>query len=100
MSFVPKKSLGQNFLLNQEIIEKIVELGDIRKNSVVIEIGPGTGNLTKEILKKKPHKFFAIEKDQNLFIKLNEKFKSEINFINQDVLEINWQDFSDYEFFI
>ena len=40
MSFVPKKSLGQNFLLNQEIIEKIVELGDIRKNSVVIEIGP------------------------------------------------------------
>ena len=97
MKIVPKKSLGQNFLTNQEIIKSIVELGKINSKSVVIEIGPGTGNLTKEILKKKPHKFFAIEKDKNLFIKLNEKLKSEINFINQDVLEINWQDFSDYE---
>tara|TARA_B100001121_G_scaffold309567_1_gene336901 strand:- start:2487 stop:2651 length:165 start_codon:yes stop_codon:yes gene_type:complete len=53
MIFVPKKSLGQNFLLNKEIIKKIVELGKINSDKTVIEIGPGTGNLTEEILKKK-----------------------------------------------
>ena len=97
MSFVPKKSLGQNFLLNQEIIEKIVELGDIRKNSVVIEIGPGTGNLTLEILKKNPHKVFAIEKDNYLFRELKKKFNQNINFINEDVLKINWSEFSNHK---
>ena len=59
MSFAPKKSLGQNFLLNKNIINKIVELGEISNESVVIEIGPGTGNLTEEILKKTPKKFIA-----------------------------------------
>ena len=66
MNFIPKKSLGQNFLLNKEIIKKIVEFGNITKESTVIEIGPGTGNLTEEI-KKKPKKFYAIEKDKDLF---------------------------------
>ena len=47
-----KKSLGQNFLLNKNIISKIIELGHISNESEVIEIGPGTGNLTKEIIKK------------------------------------------------
>ena len=51
MNFVPKKSLGQNFLMNKEIIKKIVELGKITNESSVVEIGPGTGNLTTEILK-------------------------------------------------
>ena len=94
MSFVPKKSLGQNFLLNQKLIKDIVELGKINKESIVIEIGPGTGNLTKEILKKKPKKFFAVEKDQNLYLKLKDKFKSDIELINQDVLEVNWNTFT------
>ena len=94
MSFVPKKSLGQNFLLNQKLIKDIVELGKINKESIVIEIGPGTGNLTKEILKKKPKKFFAVEKDQNLYLGLKDKFKSDIELINQDVLEVNWNAFS------
>ena len=70
MKLVPKKYLGQNFLLNEEIIKKIVNLGKINSESTVIEIGPGTGNLTAEILKKKPKKFIAIEKDYNLFIEL------------------------------
>ena len=65
MKIVPKKSLGQNFLLNKTIIKDIVELGKISKDSVVIEIGPGTGNLTEEIIRKNPKKFLAIEKDQN-----------------------------------
>ncbi len=94
MKLTPKKSLGQNFLLNKNLIKDIVELGNISKESIVIEIGPGTGNLTEEILKKNPKKFFAIEKDKNLYHKLKEKFsKSNIIFINQDVLEINWKNF-------
>ena len=93
MSFVPKKSLGQNFLLNADIIKHIVDLGKITNDSTVIEIGPGTGNLTREILKKKPKNFFAIEKDKNLYIKLNEKFKSNLKLIHQDVLTIDWENF-------
>ena len=94
MNFVPKKSLGQNFLLNKKLIKDIVELGKITNESIVIEIGPGTGNLTKEIIKKKPKKFFAIEKDQKLYLKLKDEFKSDIELINQDVLKIDWNNFS------
>ena len=96
MIFVPKKSLGQNFLQNEAIISKIVELGQISKNSNVIEIGPGTGNLTEEIIKKKPKKFFAIEKDANLYLKLKNKFETNLNLINQDVLKVNWDKFSNH----
>ena len=90
MSFAPKKSLGQNFLLNKNIISKIIELGHISNESEVIEIGPGTGNLTKEIIKKNPRKFIAIEKDKNLFANLKKKFNYDVELINQDVLKINW----------
>jgi len=93
MNLYPKKSLGQNFLLNENIINDIVKLGQITTNSTVIEIGPGTGSLTKEILKKKPKNFFAIEKDENLYLQLKDKFKSNIKLINEDVLKIKWQNF-------
>ena len=95
MNFAPKKSLGQNFLLNKEIIKYIVELGKITNENIVIEIGPGTGNLTEEILKKSPKKFFAIEKDKNLYLELKNKYKSDINLINKDVLKVEWNDFYD-----
>ena len=95
MSVKPKKSLGQNFLLNKNIIKEIVELGNISKDSIVIEIGPGTGNLTEEILKKNPKKVFAIEKDKNLYLSLQKKFNSNIEFINDDVLNIQWNKFCD-----
>ncbi len=91
MNVVPKKSLGQNFLLNKNIIKKIVEFGKINNESIVIEIGPGTGNLTEEILKYNPKKFIAIEKDENLFIKLKQKYNKNIELINEDVLKINWE---------
>ena len=94
MILVPKKSLSQNFLLNKKIIKNIVDLGEISNESIIIEIGPGTGNLTEEILKKKPNKFFAIEKDQNLSIELKNKFQSSLDIINEDVLTINWNRFS------
>ncbi len=93
MNFFPKKSLGQNFLVNKEIIKKIVELGKITNESTVIEIGPGSGNLTMEILKKKPKKVIAIEKDESLCFELSKKFKSELELINKDVLDIDWDYF-------
>ena len=91
MKIAPKKSLGQNFLLNNDIIKKIVELGKVTTQSNVIEIGPGTGNLTNEILKKNPKFFAAIEKDNNLYKELKSKYKSKIELINQDVLSIDWK---------
>ena len=60
-----KKSLGQNFLIDKNIIKKIVNLVDI-KNKDIIEIGPGKGALTEEILKKNPKSLSLIEKDNRL----------------------------------
>ena len=57
-----KKSLGQNFLIDRNILEQIVNTVQI-ENQEILEIGPGTGNLTSYILKKKPKKIFVIEKD-------------------------------------
>ncbi len=84
----PKKSLGQNFLINQDVIKKIVNTVDIC-NKDILEVGPGTGNLTSEILKKNPNKFFVIEKDNKLTNILREKFNSKIEIINEDILKIN-----------
>ncbi len=83
-----KKSLGQNFLIDQNIINKIINIVDI-KNKNILEIGPGTGNLTSEILKKKPKKVILIEKDNILANLLIEKFSNNILMINKDVLKIN-----------
>ena len=83
-----KKSLGQNFLIDQRILNKIVDLVNLQ-NKAVLEIGPGTGNLTYHILKKKPKKLIVIEKDNNLAFNLQNKFSEQINIINKDVLEIN-----------
>ena len=54
MKIKPKKSLGQNFLTDKNIIQSIINVGNITKESVVLEVGPGTGNLTEFNLKKKP----------------------------------------------
>ncbi len=85
----PKKSLGQNFLIDQNIINLIVEKGDINSNDTVIEVGPGTGNLTEKILLKKPKKLILIEKDNSLIKKLNSKFNEKITLINEDILKFN-----------
>ena len=70
-----KRSLGQNFLIDKNIISKIIEIGNINKSKTVMEIGSGYGNLTKEIVRMEPKKIFAIEKDKNLafFLKKNLK---------------------------
>ena len=94
-----KKSLGQNFLIDKNIIDKIVNTIDI-KDKYILEIGPGTGNLTSSLLKKKPKKFYVIEKDNQLSLKLKEKFKEELIIINEDVLKINENLISDKELIV
>ena len=59
-----KKSLGQNFLIDQNIINKIIKIGNIEENKTVLEIGSGYGSLTKKIVSMKPNKIFAVEKDK------------------------------------
>ena len=82
----PKKSLGQNFLNDKKILNQIVETGKIEKKDIILEIGPGTGNLTNEILKKSPKKLLVVEKDNNLSNFLKKKYKFKIDVINKDIL--------------
>ena len=88
MKIKAKKSLGQNFLIDKNIIKKIVDVGNIISRSFVLEIGAGTGNLTEYILKKNPKKIFILEKDENLVERLKERFKEKVFIINKDVLKV------------
>jgi 16S rRNA (adenine1518-N6/adenine1519-N6)-dimethyltransferase len=88
MFIKPKKSLGQNFLIDRNVLEQIVDTVEI-SNKEVLEIGPGSGNLTSFILKKKPKKVYVIEKDDELALLLHDKFTNEITIINDDVLKIS-----------
>ncbi len=83
-----KKSLGQNFLIDKNILEKITNL-TIIKDKTVLEIGPGTGNLTSFILKKKPKKLFVVEKDNDLVNDLKNNFKEDLTVIHDDILKID-----------
>ena len=88
MFIKPKKSLGQNFLIDRNTLEQIVDTVEIT-NKEVLEIGPGSGNLTTFILKKNPKKFYVIEKDDDLALLLEDKFTNEITIINDDILKIS-----------
>ena len=83
-----KKSLGQNFLIDKNILEKIVNVAEIKEKNI-LEVGPGTGNLTSCILKKNPKKVFVIEKDKKLAEKLLQNFNNKVTVINKDILEID-----------
>ena len=85
-----KKSLGQNFLIDKNILKKIVNFSSI-KDRHVIEIGPGKGSLTEEILKRNPKSLIVIEKDSNLAKELKEKYSKNkiIDVINEDVLKFD-----------
>ena len=89
-----KKSLGQNFLVDQNIINKIVNILEL-KNRNILEIGPGTGNLTEGILRKNPKKILVVEKDDNLTNLLKKKFKNKIEVINKDILKVDESSLSD-----
>ncbi len=81
-----KKSLGQNFLIDKNILKKIIEINIFNSGSEIIEIGPGTGNLTDYLIKKNPKKITAIEKDKDLSINLLDKFFGKVEIINEDIL--------------
>ena len=83
-----KKSLGQNFLIDRNILEKIISITSI-SDKTIFEVGPGTGNLTSFILKNNPKKIFVIEKDEYLAKSLGETFKNQITIINDDILNID-----------
>ncbi len=86
----PKKSLGQNFLVDPNIIKKIVNSVNLSKKDVV-EIGPGTGNLTKEIIRQNPNSFLGIEKDAYLsnFLKNNLINNNQFKIVNYDILKFD-----------
>ena len=94
-----KKSLGQNFLIDKNILKKIVDVGNINSNDKVLEIGPGTGNLTEYILKANPKTIIVVEKDFNLTKLLKNKFKKKIKIINDDILKLS-EDFYNEKFII
>ena len=84
----PKKSLGQNFLIDRNIIDKIIHTVSINNNEI-LEVGPGTGNLTKEILKNNPSKMYLVEKDAFLAKSLNEIIDERVKIYNEDILKFN-----------
>lgn len=84
------KSLGQNFLIKEEVVEQIVESAKIEKEDLVIEVGPGLGTLTKYLLEK-AGKVICIELDKKMIEILNDRFFLYSNFelLNQDVLKVD-----------
>ena len=94
MKFKNKKSLGQNFLIDKNILKKITDVGKISENDKVIEVGPGNGNLTEYLIKKKPAYLKIIEKDDELIKILSNKFKDQIEIFHKDILKVS-EDFYD-----
>ena len=100
MSLKPKKSLGQNFLLDKNIIYKIINAAKIKSSDVVLEVGPGTGNLTEFIVAQKPKKIFLIEKDETLANNLEKRYLDNISIIKKDILKIPYDFFFGKKFLI
>ena len=100
MSRKPKKSLGQNFLIDKNIIHKIINASEINSNDEILEVGPGTGNLTELIISKNPKNIHVIEKDENLAIELEKKYLDKINIIKRDILKIPFEFYSKKKFLI
>ena len=95
MKIAPKKNLGQNFLIDENVIDQIIDIANISREDSVLEVGPGTGALTKKIIEKKPKEITVIEKDKRLADSLRENFSEKIQVINQDMLNFSYNDYSD-----
>lgn len=96
-NLITKKKFGQNFLTDEIILNKIVNVAGDIKNKNIIEVGPGPGGLTYTILKKNPKELLSIEIDSILFQIIQNEFKNYNNFkvINADALKINENDYFD-----
>ena len=95
MKFSTRKSLGQNFLIDQKIISLIVEVGNINNEDIVFEVGPGTGNLTEKILEKNPKDLILVEKDKRLVNHLHERYGNKIKVFNEDMMKFSYKDYYD-----
>lgn len=89
-----KKGFGQNFLVDDTVLEKIVEAGEVSKEDTVIEIGPGLGNLTEYLLER-AGKVIAFEIDMDMIGILKDRFEHKENFelVNQDIMEVDLTNF-------
>ena len=87
MEITPKKTLGQNFLINAGILEKIVDAAELNKDDTILEVGPGTGNLTR-LLSEKAGRVIAVEKDHRLIEDLEKEFPA-VKFIEGDILKLD-----------
>ena len=83
-----KKSLGQNFLIDKNIIDRIINIVSITDKEI-LEVGPGTGNLTIEILKKNPSKMYLVEKDTFLAESLKKIIDERVRIFNEDILKFD-----------
>ena len=93
-NFNTKKSFGQNFLLQADLLDKIVSYAELKKDSEILEIGPGLGGLTTAILRQKPKKLISIEADRECVDILDREIKpffSNFEVINDDALVIDEQ---------
>ncbi len=90
-NFHQKKSLGQHFLKDKNIIRKIVDIADIQENEQVWEIGSGKGILTEELLNRNC-KLTCFEIDENLYPLLENRFSDKIHLIKKDILKVNWEE--------
>ena len=84
------KDLGQNFLINEEVVENIINSSEISKEDLIIEIGPGLGTLTKELIKR-AGKVVCIELDKKMIKILKDRFitSSNLEILNEDVLQVD-----------
>jgi len=92
MSIRPKKSLGQHFLVDPNMIEKIADTVQAAEGDLVVEIGPGTGTLTEALLKRF-HNFQAVELDRRAVEVLESKFQ-DLDLLHKDVLNVDWEKLS------
>ena len=97
-SLTANKKLGQNFLIDEEVVDKIVNIADIEKDDLVIEVGPGLGSLTSKIIEK-AGKVVAIELDNRMIKILNDRFSlyDNIEVLNEDILKISLNKIIDKE---
>ena len=101
-NFYPKKRFGQNFLKNKDLLKKISELKNF-ENKSILEIGPGKGALTEYLLKKKPKKLLAIEKDEELkpfLVNIQNKYPKILKIIFQDALTYDYSKIEDKKIFL
>jgi 16S rRNA (adenine1518-N6/adenine1519-N6)-dimethyltransferase len=95
-SYFAKKSLGQNFLNDFLVVKDICKAANI-ENKIVLEVGPGTGFLTRGIINHKPKKLILIEKDRRLMLTLQKNFGELAEIINADALKLDVSEISKAE---